>query len=275
MSATVEADAPAQPFVKWAGGKRSLLKRLLHHAPKQIGTYHEPFVGGGALFFALRAESRFAKARLNDANDRLARTYRAIQKEPESVIRRLRRMPNDAEFFAKTRARNIDAETHAAVASWFIYLNKTCFNGLYRVNRSGDFNAPFGRYEDPPICDAPNLRAASRALEKVVVSSGDFMYAMAHAKHGDFVYCDPPYMPRTGTEFTNYGAGGFTLRDQERLADTARTLKEAGVSVLLSNSDTDQVRELYHGFSFEEVGGRRSIGKDGFCRGATPDLLIW
>lgn len=272
---TIEAAPEARPILKWVGGKRSLLPRLLAHTPEKIGTYYEPFAGGAAFFFALRASGAARKAVLCDANARLMRTYRAVQSEVEAVIRRLRRMPNDEAFFLRQRKRDIDKEPHAAVAAWMLYLNRTCYNGLYRVNRKGEFNAPFGHYANPTICDADNLRAASRALANVKLRSEDFMYAVLEAKRGDFAYFDPPYMPRVGNEFVSYQADGFTRADQERLAKTARTLKERGVRVLLSNSDTEEVRELYEGFDFEVVQGKRSVGRDQFCRGAAPDLLIW
>jgi DNA adenine methylase len=274
MALSPAADAPARPFLKWLGGKRSLLQRLLRHVPKNFATYHEPFVGGGALFFALRAESRFRRARLNDANERLMRTYGAIQKDPEGVIRRLRRMPNDEAFFLKTRARDIDREVHAAVAAWMIYLNRTCFNGLYRVNKEGRFNAPFGSYANPRICDEENLRAAHRALEGVKLSSGDFRRAMLLAKPGDLVYCDPPYLLRTGREFTSYQSDGFTYQDHVRLRDTALALKSSGVRVMITNAGTEEVRDLYAGFDIEEVGVHRSVAADGFVRGKLPDFII-
>lgn len=264
----------ATPFVKWAGGKRSLLHRLLHHAPKKIRTYHEPFVGGGALFYALRAENRFTKARLNDANQRLMRTYNAVQKDVIGVIGRLKRMPNDEAFFYKTRARKIDKEVDAAVAAWLLYLNRTCFNGLYRVNKKGDFNTPFGKHANPTICNAENLRACSRALEGVKLSSVDFMTAATHATEGDFVFCDPPYLARSGLEFTTYTGGGFGLPEHIRLRDTMRTLKDSGVRVMITNSGTDEVRELYKGFEIEEVGVQRSVGADAFRRGKQMDFII-
>lgn len=264
----------AQPFVKWAGGKRSLLHRLLALAPKKIGVYHEPFAGGAALFFALRAEGRFSRARLNDTNARLMRTYGAVQKDAEGVIRRLRRMPNEEEFFLRTRARRIDAEVHSAVAAWMIYLNRTCFNGLYRENRRGEFNSPFGRYANPTICNAENLRACSRALAGVKLSSADFRAAALQAKPGDFVFCDPPYLRRTGEEFTTYTADGFGHADHVRLRDTMAALREAGVRVMITNAGTDEVRELYAGFDIEEVNVRRNISADGLSRGKIPDFII-
>ena len=190
-----------EPFVKWAGGKRSLLRQILPHVPNQIGTYFEPFVGGGALFWLLAGAGRIERARLNDKNERLIRTYRAIQSDAGLVIRRLRRCRNDEKFFLRMRARKIDVETDDAVAAWLIYLNRTCFNGLYRVNKKGEFNVPFGRYENPMICNDALLRACERALSETTfarLTSDDFQKAVSMAKAGDFVYFDPPYLPRVG-----------------------------------------------------------------------------
>jgi len=278
MSAAVSIIAPpAQPFLKWPGGKRSLLPRILAHVPLGFETYHEPFVGGGALFFAIRAEWPKVQARINDANARLVRTYAALKANPEAVIRKLRPMRNEETFFYRTRAKRtkIDGQTDATLAAWMIYLNKTGYNGLYRENRKGEVNIPFGHRANATILDAANLRAVSAALSGVAISSGDFEKAARRAEPGDFVYFDPPYMPRTEKEFVAYRAGGFSRADQERLAKLARELKEQGVSVLLSNSDTEEVRDLYAGFSFEEVQGRRSISRDGLGRASAPDLLIW
>lgn len=265
-----------KPFIKWAGGKRSLMGKILPHVPKNIRTYHEPFVGGGAVFFALRGLNRFGKARLNDANKRLVQTYSAVQKDVEGVIRRLRRMPNDEAFFYKTRQRKLDREVDTSVAAWLIYMNKTCFNGLFRENRAGQFNVPFGHYECPIICDEDTLRAASDSLRGVKLSSTDFLTAAMHAKEGDFVYFDPPFMPRGNREFTSYVGNDFGYEDHVRLRNVARELKAAGVRVLLSNSNTDDVLDLYaDGFEHEEVGGRRSIAAGGQSRGDVSDLLIW
>lgn len=278
----------SKPFLKWAGGKRSLLPQLMPRVPVKFGTYHEPFVGGGALFFALSSAGRIGRARLNDINERLARTYRAIQGVRgvdlvEGIIYRLRRMKNDKAFFLKQRARAIDSEDDVAVAAWMIYLNKTCYNGLYRVNQRGIFNAPFGAYENPQICDAMNLRACAWALGgdeggpgQVTISSLDFEQALAKVQRGDFVYLDPPYLPRSGVEFVGYDAKAFGIEEHRVLRDHALELKKRGAHVLISNSGADEVRELYaSGFVLEEVRGKRSIGADASRRTHAPDLLIW
>lgn len=276
----------AVPFCKYAGGKTSLLGELLPRVPDEIATYYEPFVGGGALFWALAAEGRFRRAVLNDTNVRLVRAYLAIQQEVDSVVRKLRRMKNDKAFFLRTRARDIDREDNATVAAWFIYLNRTCFNGLYRTNKSGQFNVPFGAYNNPRICDEENLRACSEALQGVALSSDDFENAARRAKRGDFMYADPPYYPRSGEEFVGYGAAGFGHQDHVRLRDLALRLKQRGARVLLSNSGAQEVRELYSirvygpkddgvGFEMAEVKGDRRIGARSNWRVSAPDLLIW
>jgi len=270
-------EANARPFCKYAGGKTSLLTELLRRMPERIGTYYEAFVGGGALFWALANEGRFKRAVLNDTNVRLMRTYSAIQRDAVAVAKRLRRMKNEESFFLRVRKKDIDREKDdVALAAWFIYLNRTCFNGLYRVNKADRFNVPFGRYKNPRICDEENLLACSEALSGVELMSGDFEVAMRRAKKGDFMYADPPYLPRSGEEFTAYGADGFGLRDHERLRDLALRLKDKGARVLISNSGADKVRELYaRGFEIAEVKGDRRIGARSNWRTPAPDLLIW
>lgn len=288
----------ARPFLKWAGGKRSLLPTLLEHVPESFAAYHEPFVGGGALFFALRNAGRIPfkgvrrgrrAAYLNDYNERLVRTYRAVQGQRgldlvEAVIQRLRRKKNDKEFFLRERAKKIDALEDVDVAAWMIYLNKTCFNGLYRVNRKNGFNTPFGAYANPAICDASNLRACAYALggdeagdRYVEIMSGDFENACARVAADDLVYFDPPYAPRSGDEFTAYHEEGFGEAEHERLRDVAKLMRLRGAKVMISNSGADLVRELYADqryWKIHEVKGKRSIGATGDRRVHAPDVLI-
>lgn len=269
------ASAPTpvgRPFVKWVGGKRQLLPHLLQHAPVDIGTYFELFIGGGALFFALRPPA----AVLADVNVRLVRTYKGVRDHVNEVIDRLRTYPHDSEFFYKLREKNIDAASDADVAAWFIYLNKTGFNGLYRVNRANQFNVPFGRYKNPNICDETTLRACSAALAKTELLVADFEVVAAKAKKDDFVYFDPPYVPLSVTSsFTSYTSGGFGPSEQTRLRDTARKLKKRGVRILLSNSSAPFVRDLYtEGFKLVEVSATRSINSKASGRGAIAELLI-
>jgi DNA adenine methylase len=268
-------DAPGcQPFVKWAGGKRQLLPDLLRHAPPTFRRYYEPFVGAGALFFALRPE----RAVLADVNERLVRTYCGVRDDVEGVIALLAQYKkrHDEKFFYALREREIDSGTDVEVAAWFIYLNKTGFNGLYRVNSKNRFNVPFGRYDEPKILNAARLRACSAALAGVEIRLCDFAKAVRGAKRGDFVYFDPPYVPLSKTSsFTSYTSGGFDEEAQVRLRDTARALKRRGVHVLLSNSSAPDVRALYaDGFEILEVSARRAVNSKASARGAITELVM-
>lgn len=264
---------PAKPFLKWAGGKRQLLDHLRARVPEGHGTYHEPFVGGGALFFDTAPE----RAILADWNPRLVRTYRSVRDNPEAVIARLATYPNEKEFFLRMREQDIDAGSDEDLAAWMIYLNKTGFNGLYRVNRRGGFNVPFGRYKNPKICDADNLRAASERLQGVEILHSDFRGVEERCKPGDFVYFDPPYVPASNTaSFTAYTKNGFNLDDQAELRDLAMRLKEKGVSVLLSNSSVPEVHALYaEGFERIEIFANRAINSNAAKRGKVAEALIW
>jgi DNA adenine methylase len=248
------------------------LHEILPRLPKKIKTYYEPFVGGGAVFFALATEKRFKRAVLGDANVELVITYAALALDVETVIQRLKAHAgkHSEEYFYKVRA-----NPGSDPAARLIYLNKTCFNGLYRVNKMGQFNTPFGKYTNPTICDEENLRAVSAALEGTTCLSLDFEVTVIGARSGDAVYFDPPYVPVSDTaNFTAYSAGGFGPADQERLRDVARKLIDRGVHVLLSNSDTPFVRKLYHGFKIEKVEAPRRINSKGGKRGNVGELLI-
>jgi DNA adenine methylase len=265
--------SPARPFLKWAGGKRRLAPILRTHVPEWFGCYFEPFLGGGALFFDRKPD----RAVLGDRNERLVRTYRAVRDQVEEVIRLLSSWPHDKAFFHELRERDIDVQSDVDVAAWMIYLNKTAFNGLYRVNSHNRFNVPFGKYENPTICDAENLRACARTLEDVGLCHDDFLFVLDVAHEGDFVYFDPPYVPLSATSsFTNYTHEGFGPQDQIRLRDCALTLKQRGVSVLLSNSSAPFVRELYaDGFEREEVMAARNINRNAGGRKKIAELLFW
>lgn len=265
-------ETKGRPFLKWAGGKRQLLSALLEHAPPDAPRYFEPFLGGGALFFALAPR----RAVLADVNDRLIRTFRGVRDGVDEVVRLLRGYRYDKEFFYRFREADIDSASDGEVAAWFIYLNKTAYNGLYRVNRENRFNVPFGRYANPTICDESTLRACSAALAGVDLLVEDFESAAARAARGDFVYFDPPYVPLSATSsFTSYTSRGFGEAEQKRLRDTAAKLKGRGVRVLLSNSASSMVRELYaRGFRLTEVPATRSVNSNGAARGAIAELLI-
>lgn len=272
---TAAGVSTAKPFVKWVGGKRQLIAELEKYVPKPLsGTYFEPFVGGGALFFHLQPK----RAVLSDSNERLIRAYRGIQTDVEGVIRLLRgyEKKHEKDFYLKVRANPVDDKSDAEVAAWFIYLNRTGYNGLYRVNSKGEFNVPFGDYKNPTICDANTLRACSTALQSAKLCLQDFGEVTKQAKKGDFVYFDPPYVPlSTTSDFTAYTRDGFGPKRQEQLRDVARELKRRGVVVLLSNSSAPLVHELYaKGFDKIEVGANRAVNCKPDGRGKVAELII-
>lgn len=258
--------------MKWVGGKRQLLAAISRHVPKRIGVYHEPFLGGGAVFFHLRPH----RAVLSDSNERLIRTYLGVRGDVSGVVARLGSYRYERSFFMEMRNREIDGETDAELAAWFIYLNRTGFNGLYRVNSANRFNVPFGRYVNPIICAEENLRACSKLLAQADLHVSNFERVLDRAEAGDFVYFDPPYVPLSATSsFTSYTSDGFDLDCQERLRDVAATLKRRRVRVLLSNSAAPAVRRLYAGFRMEEVDAARNVNSRGDGRGKLAELLIW
>ena len=263
------------PVLKWAGGKSQLVKRILAELPDSIDTYYEPFVGGAAVFFALAAQRRFRRAVLADSNPELVAVYRALAEDVDGVIRALRRFQArhcEEEFY---RVRDTRPRSPAQRAARTIYLNKTGYNGLYRVNRSGKFNVPFGRYKNPNICDEPNLRAAAVTLKGVRIEVADFEQICQRARKSDAVYLDPPYVPLSKTSnFTAYDRHAFGLDDQRRLASAFRDLALRGVPAVLSNSDTPTTRELYGEFRFRAVPVARPINSRPSGRGPVGELLV-
>ncbi|MFC2036610.1 DNA adenine methylase [Chloroflexota bacterium] len=271
------------PFVKWAGGKKQLLAQYDPYLPSAFRRYIEPFVGGGAVFFHLTNQGQLGGgACLMDTLEELANCYRVIQSRVEALITALQAHEGrkaDAEYFYEVRAwdRRPDYAQRSDVerAARFIYLNRTCYNGLYRVNRRGQFNVPFGRYHNPTICDAGNLQAVHRALQGVTVLNGDFNRCLEFAEPGDFVYLDPPYDPLSDTaNFTSYTSGDFGVDDQRRLAELFRALDRRGCQVMLSNSFTELVQALYDGYQQVQVQARRVISAKGSGRGSIPELLV-
>jgi len=272
------------PFVKWAGGKGQLLAQMEPYFPASFAGYVEPFVGGGAVFFHLYNRGRLdcKGVVLIDDMEELINAYRVIQSQVEDLIAALRaHEPHklDQEYFYAIR--NWDRQPgyagrdDVARAARFIYLNRTCYNGLYRVNRRGQFNVPFGRYRNPTICDAENLRAVSKALAGVTLVVGDFFRCLEWAGSSDLVYLDPPYHPLSETaNFTSYTQADFHAGDQQRLAGLFRDLDFRGCQVMLSNSCTPFIRDLYADYEQIEVQAIRAISAKGDQRGAISELLV-
>ena len=268
-----------KPLVKWAGGKRQLLPHIHAALPAETPRrFYEPFIGGGAVLFSLEP----ARARVNDLNGELINLYEVVRDGVDELIAELAGYPNETEFFYALRAADRDAQRFAALspverAARTLYLNRTCYNGLYRVNAAGQFNAPFGRYKNPTICDEGTLRAVHRyfADNDVAFSQGDFAAAVAEAREGDFVYFDPPYDPVNVTSsFTGYQKGGFDRTEQERLKEVCDDLDRRGVKFLLSNSATDFIRELYADYEVGIVGATRAINSVGSRRGKVDEVLV-
>ena len=277
---------PHRPFLKWAGGKSQLLPVLLPHIPAGIETYYEPFIGGGALFFALMADAelRPKRAVLNDLTPDLVATYEVVRDAPDALIAALEPIAarylaaeapeRETEFYAIRAEHPTDP---VEVAARLLFLNKTCFNGLYRVNRKGEFNVPHGRYRLPHILDEDGLRTASVALQDVEVRRGDFEAACAEATARDFVYFDPPFHPLSDTSnFTSYTEHDFGADEQIRLKQWNDVLTERGVGVLISNSPHLWIQGGYEfsGYQVDQVPSRRSINSRGSGRGPIPELVI-
>ncbi|HWO09256.1 MAG TPA: DNA adenine methylase [Polyangiaceae bacterium] len=270
-----------RPILKWAGGKTRLVPLILGRLPSRIETYFEPFVGGGAVFFALAAERRFKRAVLADKNRELIDVYKGVKADVEGVISLLldyAQRHGENTYYA---TRDLDPSTLdlAQRAARLIYLNKTGYNGLYRVNRSGQFNVPFGRYENPKICNEPRLRAAADALRTrgVSIKVADFERSSEHAGQGDAVYFDPPYVPLTKTaSFTNYHSESFGAEEHRRLASAFAALTRRKVAAVLSNSGGKETRRMYagDGVQVERVLVSRPINSKASSRGAVAELIV-
>lgn len=267
------------PFLKWVGGKKQLIPEIEKLLPKGLANrpYYEPFVGGGALFFSLQPKV----AVINDYNEELINVYKVIKSNPEDLIADLKKHKNTAEYFYEIRAVDraplFNSLTDIQRASRIIYLNKTCYNGLYRVNNAGEFNTPFGRYTNPNIVNEPVIRAVSRYLNtaKIQIMNGDYSLALKNIPANSFVYLDPPYHPISdSSNFTGYVQGGWTERDQLRLKEVCDSLNEKGVEFLLSNSSSDFIKELYSGYNIHVVKATRAINSDSTKRGCIDEFLI-
>lgn len=262
---------PAKPILKWAGGKTQMLGDLLPKVPSSYGRYIEPFFGGGAMFFALQPE----QAVIADSNPELINLYRQVANHVDDVICQLKKYENTQEMFYAVRGQDWTMLPEAEAAARTIFLNKTCFNGLYRVNKKGQFNVPFGKYKNPKICDEEGLKAASAALKKAEIVCGDYLLVLEHyAQPGDFVFLDPPYLPISEySDFKRYTKEQFYEEDHVELAKMVKTLHERGCHVILTNSNHPLVHELYAPFTIDVIQTKRHIS----CNGSTrkgEDVIV-
>ena len=273
LSPTPRLSTPrkAQPIVKWAGGKTRLLNELVSRLPTQFERYFEPFFGGGALFYALQP----GRAYLSDVNYELVLLYRCVRDHLPALVAELKRHPYEKEHYYWMRSRDPETLTNVERAARTLYLNRTCFNGLYRVNRRGQFNVPMGRYSNPVICDEAKLERASAALAEANITHAGFDATMVEPTAGDFVYFDPPYQPLSKTaNFTSYTSASFNEEDQARLADTVTDLANRGVHCMLSNSDTPLIQSLYKDFNIDIVMAPRMISRKASNRRPVREVIV-
>lgn len=287
MTATLQTSELSKPFLKWAGGKRQLLPYINRLLPVSFNRYHEPFIGGGAVFFSLAENLREQRIPpvISDANPHLIDTYLVIRDDVEKLIKCLDRLVKiyktwvpEAIYYQYRIWFNAimwSPEWRIEKAALFIILNKTGFNGLYRVNRKGEFNVPFGKYKNPSVFDSEHLKYVSKLLKNTIIYCQDYNKSLMDAESGDFVYIDPPYTPVSETaNFTSYTAEGFTMQDQKNLAKQIRILSNRGVKCMISQAATDDIKELYKGFFVTEVMARRNINSNGEKRGTVSEYLF-
>ena len=267
-----------RPFLKWAGGKRQLLPEINKYVPKKYNTYYEPFLGGGAILFNLQPKN----ATINDSNTELINCYEVIRDFVDELIEDLKKHQNEESYYYEMREldrTNTYKDNYDKVkrASRILYLNKTCYNGLFRVNSQGQFNVPFGRYKNPNILDEAVLRSVNKYLKNnlVKIFNTDFEKAVLEAKKGDFVYFDPPYDPVSQTaSFTGYDVNGFDRNEQERLKSVFDDLTSRGCKALLSNAYTDFIVELYSSYKIEKISATRAINSNALKRGKIFEVLV-
>ncbi|MCW8966422.1 MAG: DNA adenine methylase [Candidatus Pacearchaeota archaeon] len=265
-------------LIKWAGGKKQLLSQFEKFFPKKIERYFEPFVGGGSVaFYLLKTHPEIKKIFLSDINEELIITYNIVKDDIEELIKLLKKykLKHSKEFYYEIRSQDTKDLNKLQIAARFIYLNKTCFNGLYRVNSKGQFNVPIGSYKNPQICNEKDLREISKFLKKDDVKVSQFDKAVKKAKKRDFIYFDPPYYPlKNKKSFTTYTKDNFLEKEQKKLAKVFRELDKKGCKVMLSNSDTDFIKNLYKGYNINFVQAKRMINCDATKRGKINEVVI-
>ena len=264
-------------FVKWAGGKTQLLEQFSKFFPKKFNGYLEPFIGSGSVFFYIKKNYSLKRIVLSDLNEELITCFEIVRDDVERLIKLLikHKENHSKEYYYKIRDLDVSKLSKIEIAARLIYLNKTCYNGLYRVNAEGKFNVPMGKYRNPQIVNEINLRKASELLQNVELKSMPFEHVLDFAKKGDFVYLDPPYYPLTKTSsFTSYTNNAFLEKEQEKLSEVFRQLDKRECFVMLSNSDHPFIRNLYKDFSLHTVKALRTINCIGKKRGKISELVI-
>ncbi|MFW6026133.1 MAG: DNA adenine methylase [Candidatus Woesearchaeota archaeon] len=266
-------------YVKWAGGKKQLISQFEKFFPEKVDRYLEPFVGGGAVAFYMLKTRRPKETIISDINKELMTGYKVIRDKLDELMGKLKEHKENhcKEYYYKIRKQDRKEEVDLSdveQTARFIYLNKTCFNGLYRVNSKGQFNVPIGSYKNPAILMKNDLKEISRLLNNVKVKQQSFEKVLDDAKEGDFVYLDPPYYPLNKDSFTSYQQKQFLDEEHKKLAEVFKKLDEKGCRVMLSNSDTEFVKNLYEDFNINVVRARRSINCNGDDRGKINELVI-
>jgi DNA adenine methylase len=263
-------------FVKWAGGKKQLISQFKPFFPEKINRYIEAFVGGGAVLFYILKHHKPKEIIISDINEELINTYQVVRDDVENLIKELKKLKqlHSKETYLEIRAENPKLLSQLTRASRFIYLNKTCFNGLYRVNSKNQFNVPMGSYKNPTICQEDNLREISKLLKNVEIKNASFEECLSWAKKDDFIYLDPPYYPLKKESFTTYTKDNFLEKEQEKLKEVFDKLNKKGCKVILSNSDTGFIRKLYKGYLIKVVKASRMINCDGSKRGKINELVV-
>lgn len=266
-----------KPVIKWAGGKSKIINQFSKYIPEKFNNYHEPFVGGGALFFYLIPDliKRNATAYLSDLIEEVINLYQIIKNDVDNLIEISKKHEYEEDYYYNIRALETSKMPDIERASRILYLNKTCFNGLYRVNNKGKFNVSFGDYNNPVIVDEVTLRNASEAFQYAKIFHSDFEMVLNNARKGDFVYLDPPYVPLSATsDFTKYTSGSFGVSQHKRLKNVFDELKSRGCYVMLSNSNTEFVNNLFSGYNIKTVNASRAINSNATKRGAIKELVI-
>lgn len=274
-----------KPFIKWVGGKGKLISELEKYFPKEFNRYYEPFVGGGALFFYLKQTKNISFSSINDINSKLITAFIQIQQNPEKLITLLKNIETEYKklsledqekfFYQKRELYNKENNDELTTAAYLIFLNKTCFNGMYRENSKGEYNIPFGDQKNATVCDEKNILAVSECLKNTDITNQSFEESINNCQKGDFIYFDPPYYPiNTTSNFTSYSRSTFGSREQEKLKSVFTDLAQKGCFVMLSNSNTPYIIDLYKDFNINYLYAARSINSKGDKRGKIKEVVV-